>query len=259
MSSAEVKIDGKLIVGPGAFSKNVSFIKRKLHRLSPESILEVKLKGTPGSFIDLWIEGTLKEEMTVTDVEGNVYKTVKIGTQVWMAENLKTTKFNDGTNIPLVTDNMIWSNLPTPAFCWYNNERTNKNKYGALYNWYTVNTGILCPVGYHVPNDWEIGGILTEYLGGWLIAGGKLKEIGFAHWLSPNEGATNESGFTALPGGRRNEDGSFIDIGRIGQWWSTTEFNETMSYQLYVHYLTTNFANSMNYKVVGYSVRCLKN
>jgi uncharacterized protein (TIGR02145 family) len=254
----EIRIDDILIVSSSDFRKRGKNIISKPITLSANSTLEIKMKGDKRSFIVLWIEGTLKEEMTVTDVEGNVYKTVTIGTQVWMAENLKTTKFNDGTNIPLVTENMLWSNLPTPAYCWFNNEITNKDKYGALYNWYTVNTGILCPVSYHVPTDWEMGGILTEYLGGWLTAGGKLKETGLTHWLSPNEGATNESGFTALPGGRRNEDGSFVDIGLIGHWWSATELNETNAYQLYVYYLTPNFANFFNFKVVGYSIRCLK-
>jgi uncharacterized protein (TIGR02145 family) len=254
----EIRIDDILIVSSFDFRKKGNIISKPI-TLSANSTMEIKLKGDKRSFIVLWIEGTLKEEMTVTDVEGNVYKTVTIGTQVWMAENLKTTKYNDGTNIPLVTENILWSNLTTPGYCWYSNDAiTNKDTYGALYNWYTINTGNLCPVGYHGPTDGEWF-ILLEYLGGFWTAGGKLKETGVTHWLSPNEGATNESGFTALPGGRRDPDGTFKDLGLIAHWWSTTELNETIAYQLYVYYLTINFANSNNYKQAGYSVRCLKN
>src|SRR5674476_633708 len=112
---------------------------------------------------------------TVTDIEGNVYHTVKIGTQTWMVENLKTTKYKDGTAIPLVTDNKVWINLPTPAYCWYDNDATTyKNTYGALYNWYAVNTGKLAPTGWHIPTDAEWT-TLQNYVGGELVAGDKMK------------------------------------------------------------------------------------
>jgi len=139
-----------------------------------------------------------------SDIDGNVYNTITIGTQIWMKENLKTTKYNDGSSIPLVTDNTAWINLSTPGYCWYNNDAaTYKSAYGAMYNWYTVNTGKICPPNWHVPTDtqWET---LITYLGGKIIAGGKMKETGTAHWTSPNIGATNETGFTALPGGYRH-------------------------------------------------------
>ena len=111
------------------------------------------------------------EKNTVTDVDGNTYKTVIIGTQVWMAENLKTTKYNDGIQIPLVTDPITWINLKSAAYCWYNNDlATNKNIYGAIYNWLVVNTGKLCPIGWHVPSDTEWT-TLTTFLGGELING----------------------------------------------------------------------------------------
>ena len=112
---------------------------------------------------------------TVADIDGNIYNTVKIGNQAWMAENLKTTKYNNGTEIPLIVDKPAWEALMTGGYCWYNNEDVNKNIYGALYNWYAVNTGNLCPIGWHVPsyNEWDI---LAAYLGGVDIAGGKLKE-----------------------------------------------------------------------------------
>ena len=116
--------------------------------------------------------------------------------------NLKTTKYNDGTSIPNVTNDTSWSNLTTGAYCWYNNDVSYKNPYGALYNWYAVNTGKLAPKGWHVPSDAEWTTLIT-YLGGESIAGGKLKEAGTTHWLSPNTEATNSTGFSALPGGRR--------------------------------------------------------
>jgi len=162
---------------------------------------------------------------TVSDKDGNIYKTVTIGIQTWMAENLKTTKYNDGTAIPLITDNTAWKNLTTPSYCWYkNDESTYKNSYGALYNWYSVNSGNLCPSGWHAPSDNEWS-ILTSYLGGEFIAGGKLKETGTSHWLSPNTGATNDIGFSALPGGIRAEAGTFSYLGFYGHWWSTTDTN----------------------------------
>ena len=150
---------------------------------------------------------------TLKDIEGNVYPAVIIGTQVWMAENLKTTKYNDGMAIPLVSDNNAWEALKTPGYCWYNNDAAaNKNRFGALYNWYTVNTKKLCPAGWHVPNDKEWTTLRT-YLGGEEIAGGKLKETGTTHWTSPNTDATNQTGFTALPGGGRRSNGEFFGLG----------------------------------------------
>ena len=136
---------------------------------------------------------------TVTDIDGNVYKTIVIGTQTWMAENLKVTNYNDSNSIPLVMDNSEWVALRKDAFCWYNNsEDTYKKVYGALYNAYTVSEGKLCPAGWHVPSvtEWET---LCTYLGGDTVAGGKLKST--IVWNSPNTGADNSSGFTALPGG----------------------------------------------------------
>jgi uncharacterized protein (TIGR02145 family) len=194
----------------------------------------------------------------VTDVDGNTYNTVAIGTQVWMTENLKTTKFNDGTDIPLVTDNTAWINLSTPGFCWFNNDETSyKSTYGALYNWFTVNTGKLCPAGWHVPtdSDWTT---LSAFLGGDNITGGKLKEAGTIHWKSPNTGATNESGFTALPSGNRTDNAIFYDVGNFVYWWSSTASEGTSSWLRYLSYNYSTF-NKVSYeKRSGFSVRCLK-
>lgn len=139
----------------------------------------------------------------MTDQDGNFYKTVTIGMQVWMAENLKTTRFNDNTTIPLVSDSVEWIGSNTPCYCWYDNDAdTYRVVYGALYNWYAIKTGKLCPKGWHVPSN-EEWITLRTYLGGEEIAGGKMKETGTLHWQSPNAGASNFSGFTALPGGVR--------------------------------------------------------
>jgi uncharacterized protein (TIGR02145 family) len=194
----------------------------------------------------------------VTDDDGNVYHSVTIGTQVWMVENLKSTKFNDGTSIPLVTDATEWQNLSTPAYCWTNNDAaTYKATYGALYNWYTVNTGNLCPGGWHVPGDAEWT-TLTTYLGGEDVAGGKLKEAGTTHWMNPNEEATNESGFTALPGGERLFNGTFPGTGAGGYWWSSTEHSASFGWYRFMYYLLGYVDRDYESKESGLSVRCIK-
>jgi uncharacterized protein (TIGR02145 family) len=196
---------------------------------------------------------------TITDADGNIYNTVIIGSQTWMVENLKTTKYKDGTSIPLETSNTTWAGLSTPAYCWYNNDQaTNGNVYGALYNWYTVNTRNLCPTGWRVPTD-EDWTTLTTYLGGESAAGGKLKEIGTTHWLSPNTGATNESGFRALPGGDRYySTGSFNNVGTNGNWWSFTEVDANVAWY---RRMNSDYSGVYRYyisKREGISVRCIK-
>jgi uncharacterized protein (TIGR02145 family) len=196
--------------------------------------------------------------LTINDIDGNLYHTVTIGTQIWIVENLKTSRYNDGTPIPLVTDSAAWSNLTTPGYCWYNNDTVNKNTYGAIYNWFTVNTGKLAPTGWHVPTDDEWT-TLTTYLGGESIAGGKLKEAGTTHWRTPNAGATNENGFTALPGGHRDINGTFSVIGDDGFWWSVTEYSTTG--KAWYRSMDYNYAGVLrvsNNKTNGHSVRCIK-
>lgn len=201
--------------------------------------------------------------VTCTDADGNNYTTVTIGTQTWMVENLKTTKYSDGTAIPMVTDNSAWFNLSTPAYCWYNNdEATNKNTYGALYNRSAVNTSKLAPAGWHVPTDTEWT-TLTTYLGGESVAGGKLKEIGTDNWSSPNIGATNVSGFSALPGGGRGDSGGrFFRIGNYGAWWSTTEYDTSNPWIRVLDNYSSSLSRCTNnlygYGTNGFSVRCVK-
>lgn len=223
---------------------------------------------------------SLNENDNITDIDGNVYHTVKIGTQTWMVENLKTTKFNDGTTIPHVSDNITWSTLVTPAYCWNNNLVSNKDTYGALYNWYAVNTGKLCPKGWRVPTDtdWTI---LANFLGGETYdnnnfeskTGGKLKESGTIHWSSPNEGATNETGFTGLPGGGRSSyNGNFSGLRTWGEWWSSTEGigmedkvwwtseegELTPAWTRNLSCFVSTMNRSIGHKREGYSVRCVR-
>ena len=200
----------------------------------------------------------------VVDTDGNAYSVVTIGSQVWLGENLKTTRFNDDITIPYVTDGIAWANTSTPAFCWYKNSESGfKSTYGGLYNWYAVNTGKLCPTGWHVPSVDEYVVLLT-YLGGDKIAGGKLKEAGLTHWSAPNLGATNGSGFTALPGGGRyninSEGGAFSDMGYVGYHWSATagvSASNAISYDL--AYSLNSVVKIEYSKRDGGSVRCIKN
>lgn len=219
-----------------------------------------KVKLTAILFLGIGLAGL--QAQTVNDIEGNVYKNVTIGNQTWMAENLKTTKYNDGTSIPLVTDNAAWTNrdsiaLTTPAYYWYDNDSTYKNSYGALYNGYAVKTGKLCPADWHVPTDAEWSE-LTTYLGGEDVAGGKLKESGTIHWVTPNYGATNESGFNALPGGYRSMDGIFLIINDGGSWWSSTDYNAERIWIRGMNASIELVFKGPAEKPGGLSVRCLK-
>jgi uncharacterized protein (TIGR02145 family) len=195
---------------------------------------------------------------SMTDQDGNVYKTVTIGTQTWMAENLRTTKYNDGTEIPNVTDIGEWSGLTSGAYCNYNNA-TNIDTiatYGRLYNWYAVNTGELAPNGWHVPTDDEWT-TLTTYLGGDASASDKIKETGTLHWEGSNSTATNESGFTAIPGGHRYKDGLFKTIGQLSLWWSSTEY-DLYAWGRHVSNLSTVLGKPLADKEDGFSIRCVK-
>lgn len=198
---------------------------------------------------------------TISDYDGNIYNVVIIGNQAWTIENLKTTRYNDGSNVSLVTDNTVWNNTSLGAFCWYNNdESTNKNTYGALYNWYAGVTNKLCPTGWHVPTNSQLL-TLINYLGTPGIVGGKLKETGTVHWLTPNTGATNESGFTALPGGNRDYNGIYSALNGYGMWWSTTADINSNTVGLFIVLYSNSSSVSYNTgsdKHIGNSVRCLK-
>jgi len=183
------------------------------------------------------------------------YKTIKIGTQWWMAENLRATEFNNGSIIPLIVDNSSWSNATSSAYCNYTTN-ADISTYGNLYNWYTVNTEQICPEGWHVPSDVEWS-TLISFLGGDAIAGGKMKETGTIHWTTPNSGATNESGFTALPGGYRLP--SITQIGNYACWWSSTGFDGTTAKVYSTNYNNTFLNVNSNPKSSGASIRCIRN
>jgi uncharacterized protein (TIGR02145 family) len=198
---------------------------------------------------------------SIIDQDGNTYKVVTIGTQTWMAENLRTTKFNDGLAIVNVTNDVEWSRMTSGAYCNYNNTINEDTiaTYGRIYNWYAVNTGKLAPEGWHIPtlDDWIT---LTDYLGGISVAGGKLKETETKHWTSPNTGATNQSGFTALPGGSRLFD-KFYDIGLYGDWWSSSAvpyINGTFLGGVWsINYNEASISYSASHMEYGFSVRCV--
>ncbi len=195
---------------------------------------------------------------TVTDIDNNVYTVIRIGTQLWMKENLKTTKYRTGAAITLASADAVWTALTAGGYCWYDNEDMHKADYGALYNWFAINTGNLCPTGWHVPNDDTDWTTLEYFLGGASPAGGKLKESGTTHWISPNTGATNETGFTALPGGYRRADGSFSDLTDTGFWWSSREFNTTDAYFKKMQFDSDKTFRAYLDKNGGMSVRCIK-
>ena len=195
-------------------------------------------------------------------------QTVVIGTQTWTTKNLDVATYSDGTVIPQVTDPTQWANLTTGAWCYYNNDPVNGVTYGKLYNWYAA-AGIhdndpntpnkkLAPTGYHVPSysEWRI---LTEYLGGGIEAGGKMKETTTSHWAVPNTGATNSSSFTGLPGGLCTDNGTFNSIFRWGGWWTSGDENTFTAQFPVLAYNNTYLAWSTANKTYGLSMRCLKN
>ncbi len=267
VSKIEIRLDGILILTTADFNKEENIVSKAIPGLTAKSLLDVYIAGVEGGFIELCIEGTVKVGMegVVTDVDGNYYHTVTIGSQVWMAENLRTTKFNDGTSIPLIVDKTQWAGLSTPAFCWYNNNESDyKVSYGALYNWNAVNIESICPSGWHVPDDAEWT-TLANFVGGMSVAGEKLKEAGTIHWLLDKSVGTDENGFTGLPGGFRLMD-NFSSAGSLGLWWSSSESSSgglPYSPEESGRHLEMN--NSYDYallgnvlKVNGLSVRCLK-
>jgi uncharacterized protein (TIGR02145 family) len=194
----------------------------------------------------------------VTDLEGNIYKTVRIGTQVWMAENLRTTKYQDGTDITLITQSNLWNNLTIDGYCWYDNDEPSfKELYGALYNGYSVVTGKLCPDGWHIPvkQEWLV---LREFLGDSLKAGGKMKEAGTTNWQSPNKGADNNSGFTAVAAGIRYFEGTFSSNQSYTSMWSASEAGQGDIWCTSLYFADAILAMHPRSKKYGFSVRCIK-
>jgi uncharacterized protein (TIGR02145 family) len=196
---------------------------------------------------------------TVTDIDGNVYKTVTIGTQTWMAENLKVTRYNNGDSIICVNSDDYWSAIPEGAYSSYKYEKNNSKIYGKLYNWDAVNDSRkIAPAGWHVATDAEWTTLIT-FLGGDGMAGGKMKEAGTSHWKDPNEGADNSSGFMGLPGGYHADYG-FMSVGSQGYFWTSTEMQENAMFAVsYVLYNSgQGIKRSGDYKTKAMSVRCVK-
>jgi uncharacterized protein (TIGR02145 family) len=203
---------------------------------------------------------------SVTDIDGHVYPVVQIGNQCWMAENLRTGHYRDGTEIANVTEGSLWDNYTTGAWCNYNNDPANDPVHGKLYNWHAVATGLLCPMGWHVANETEWG-LLIDHLGGYQVAGGKMKttgtfDEGTGLWNSPNVGATNESGFSAIPGGRRGGFGSgiFDGLGTRAFFWNAIG---NAQYSQWVWGLGNDFTEAgggamPNPFSLGNCIRCLK-
>ncbi|MBC8214179.1 MAG: fibrobacter succinogenes major paralogous domain-containing protein [Candidatus Marinimicrobia bacterium] len=199
---------------------------------------------------------------TMTDIDGNIYQTIQIGNQTWMAENLKVTHYRNGDAIQTGYSNSEWEDLydtETGAYCVYDDQESNADTYGYLYNWVAVDdTRNIAPEGWHIPTDeeWQI---LVDFLGGSSVAGGKMKETGTVHWNSPNTGATNESGFTALPGGYRSYDyGNYNDMGNTGCFWSSTEYDSTNAWTRKLYYYSSEVPRYYYCKKHGISVRLVR-
>jgi uncharacterized protein (TIGR02145 family) len=228
------------------------------------------------AYVDAILSQLSAKGAIVADADGNIYSTVRIGSQVWMSENLKTTKYKDGTAIPLVTDNTAWSNLTAHAYCWFNNDAaTYKATYGALYNWYTVITGNLCPAGWHVPTDAEWTTLENYLIANGYNYDGTTTGNKYAKSLASVSGWTasstagavgntdypakrNAIGFTALPGGNRLSYGAFNDIGNSGTWWSATEYDATTVWSRYLSFHNSLVKWDYFNKKYGISVRCVR-
>lgn len=228
--------------------------------------LTYNITGTPSS------DGTASFALNIGGQTGTLTRnviastpTIVIGTQQWMQMNLDVTTYSNGDQIPEVTDPSAWAGLTTGAWCWYNNDAANGTIYGKLYNWYAVaDSRGLCPSGWHVPTDAEWTTMETT-LGGSLEAGGKMKSTGTTLWANPNEGATNESGFSALPGGLINSDGNSpfgapgsYNVNNFGYWWSSTESDDNYAYFRYLVNPVETSNRSSFIKKDGLSVRCIK-
>lgn len=250
---------------PGTVSgDSVTNVTATLTNLSPASIYHFRIKAVSESGVSygedmlfLTPEAPTESE-NVTDIDGNVYETVIIGNQIWMKKNLIVTRYHDGTVIPLVSNGSEWTNPFSGAYCAYENNTANITIYGALYNWYAVTSPKgLCPEGWHVPSDEELTE-LTTYLGGLEIAGGKMKESGTQHWNTPNTGADNSSGFTAVGAGFRDVSGIFSQLRHIGYLWSSSEYDISLGTARKLFNDNAGVSFSGNNKKNGFSVRCIK-
>ena len=196
---------------------------------------------------------------SLTDQNGNTYATIVIGTQEWMAENLRTAIYANGDPIPNVTDASQWVGLTTGAWIHYSNESQYESPYGKLYNWYTVaDPRNVCPMAWHIPTDAEWT-VLSDYLGGQIVAGGQMKSTSTQYWQAPNTGATNDSGFSGLPGGRLYDSGGYFgNLSSNGLWWSASEASLDLAWTRTLNSDYANISNGFDPKRSGFSVRCVR-
>jgi uncharacterized protein (TIGR02145 family) len=265
--------------GTGTFTTNLT-------GLNPNTIYYVRAyaintAGTAyGNQLSFTTTQTPVNPGTVTDASGNTYPTITIGTQVWMAENLRTTKYRDGSDIPVVSDNTQWANNRNtdgtlPMMCWFLNDQATytANKFGALYNWYAINPATngnknVCPTGWHVPMDAEWNVLIANLDPSFnpttsqgtqsTTAGGKMKSTGTQYWFSPNSGATNSSGWSGLPGGGRYSNGQFFDVGNGGYWWNSTEYGTFYAWGRSLSPNDGGVVRDFYDKADGFSVRCVR-
>lgn len=234
--------------------KNIKYISALSLILILLLSVSCKKDNTPGT-------GVITNPGEGVSFDGYNYETIVLGNgQEWMAENLRTGIYANGEPIPNYTDDVQWWNpASTGAWCYYENDIQNGNLYGRLYNWHAVaDTRNVCPNGWHVPTD-EEWTELEDYLGGRGVAGGKMKSTGTSQWESPNEGATNESDFSGLPGGGRYDGGSFLQIGRFGIWWTSSEFNSVAAWSRDLSYMNNDSYRFSSGKNKGQCIRCIKN
>jgi uncharacterized protein (TIGR02145 family) len=248
---------------------SITNVSADISGLIPNTIYHYRIKAENSTWINFYgSENIFYTGPNVIDVDSNIYHTIKIGSQVWMQENLKTTRYNNGDIIGTTTPATLGiASETSPKYQWPNsgdgNDSSNVAIYGRLYTWYAV-TDIrnVCPTGWHVPSndEWHV---LSNYLGGDTVAGGKLKESGTSHWLYPDDGATNESGFTALPGGCRwpprdeSHGDRFAQPGSFAFWWTSTEFGVIEAYGWHLQE-SYDWYESWYHKAYGNSVRCIK-
>lgn len=271
--SAEIRIDGKLVVCQYDFCKNVTYICRKISGLTAESVLSVKLNGSPGSFIVLWIEGT-KTEGEVTDIDGNSYKTLKIGGQWWMTENLKVTKYLNGDLIGTTTPaNLDINGESAPKYQWaFKGNEGYVAAYGRLYTWYTVTDSRgICPAGWHVPSDEEWNQLTDHLINNGFGYEGSGTDIGksiaaASGWradatpghIGNDQAGNNTSGFNGVPAGDRLTNGSFVNLGAFAGWWSATESTVANAWYRGIFYNISDVNRSADSKKFGGAVRCVR-
>lgn len=250
--------------GSGSFTSSITGLK-------PGTTYFVRSYASNSAGTSYGNELSFTTSDTITDIDGNVYTTVTIGTQVWMVENLKTTKYVDGTSIPLVNDGTAWTNLATSGYCWYNNDAANKTTFGALYNWYAVNTGKIAPIGWHVPTNTEWTTLTTYLTNNGFGYGGSGSEIAksmasTSGWVTSSsagdvgndQSSNNSSGFAAFPGGLRTNDGSFLNMTGTGSWWSSTSSNYGAAWCLSMGAANSIVSIGQIRVQEGYSVRCIR-